>query len=157
MVLRPPGLPPEVVTSLLKPGRLFSLPSPSSGLTCRASTTWMHQQITVWLEFPPFLASSLFSYLSCMWCLSGTPTRTVLWIRIRIKLKGRIRIRGPDPHQSDKLDADPHQFADDSQNVWNMSLFEHFFKVLSLYLEAKIRVRIKVKGSWKLRSESGSK
>jgi hypothetical protein len=72
-------------------------------------------------------------------------TYRVLWIRIRIKLKGMIRIRGPDPHQSDKLDADPHQFADDSQNVWNMSLFEHFFKVLSLYLEAKIRVRIKVK------------
>ncbi len=27
------------------------------------------------------------------------------------------------------------------QNVWNMSLFEHFFKVLSLYLEARIRIR----------------
>ncbi len=35
-----------------------------------------------------------------------------------------------------------------SQNVWNMSLFEHFFKVLSLYLEARIliRTRIKVRG-----------
>jgi hypothetical protein len=32
-----------------------------------------------------------------------------------------------------------------SQNVWNMSLFEHFFKVLSLYLEARIRVRIRIK------------
>jgi hypothetical protein len=29
-----------------------------------------------------------------------------------------------------------------SQNVWNMSLFEHFFKALSLYWEAKIRIRI---------------
>jgi hypothetical protein len=33
----------------------------------------------------------------------------------------------PDPYQSDKLapesDPDPHQFADDKQNVWNMSLF----------------------------------
>ena len=26
-----------------------------------------------------------------------------------------------------------------------MSLFEHFFKVLSLYLEARIRVRIRIK------------
>jgi hypothetical protein len=44
----------------------------------------------------------------------------------------------PHPRRSDKLD----QFADDKQNVW--SLFEHFFKVLSLYLEAKIRIRSKV-------------
>ncbi len=27
-----------------------------------------------------------------------------------------------------------------------MSLFEHFFKVLGLFLEAKIQIRIKVKG-----------
>jgi hypothetical protein len=35
-----------------------------------------------------------------------------------------------------------------NQNVWNMSLFEYFFKVSSLYLEARIRIRIciKVKG-----------
>ncbi len=32
-----------------------------------------------------------------------------------------------------------------SQNVWNMSLFEHFFEVLSLYLEAGIRIRIRIK------------
>jgi hypothetical protein len=31
-----------------------------------------------------------------------------------------------------------------SQNVWNMSLFEHFFNVLSLNLEARVRIRIKV-------------
>jgi hypothetical protein len=29
-------------------------------------------------------------------------------------------------------------------NVWNISLFGHFFKVLSLYLEARSRIRIKV-------------
>jgi hypothetical protein len=44
----------------------------------------------------------------------------------------------PDPHQSDMLnpepDLDPHQFTD----VWDMSLIEHFFKGLSLYLEARI-------------------
>ena len=27
-----------------------------------------------------------------------------------------------------------------SQNVWNLGLFEHFFKILSLYLEAEIRI-----------------
>ncbi len=73
--------------------------------------------------------------------------KAVLWIRIRIKFQGRIRIRinvirwiriHIHIHQSDKLD----QFADDKQN--ERSLFEHFFKVLSLYLEAKIRIRSKV-------------
>jgi hypothetical protein len=38
-----------------------------------------------------------------------------------------------------------HQFADDKQTVWNMRLFEHFFKVLSLYLEARILIRIRIK------------
>jgi hypothetical protein len=32
-----------------------------------------------------------------------------------------------------------------SQNVWNMSLFEHFFKVLSLYFEVRIQIRIGIK------------
>jgi hypothetical protein len=32
-----------------------------------------------------------------------------------------------------------------------MSLFEHFFKVLSLYLEARIRIRIKEKGRIRVR------
>jgi hypothetical protein len=52
----------------------------------------------------------------------------------------------PDPHQSDKLDLkpdpDPHQFADDKPNVRHMGLFEHFFKGLSLYLEANIWIWI---------------
>ncbi len=65
-----------------------------------------------------------------------------------------------DPHQYDKLDPDPrpHQMISwiwiririkvqmTSQTVRKMSLFEHFFKVLSLYLEARIRIQIKVKG-----------
>jgi hypothetical protein len=38
-----------------------------------------------------------------------------------------------------------HQFADDKPNVWNMRLFEHFFKVLSLYLEARTLIRIRIK------------
>jgi hypothetical protein len=38
-----------------------------------------------------------------------------------------------------------------SQNVWNLSLFDYFFKVLSFFLEAKIRIRIKVKGRIRIR------
>jgi hypothetical protein len=37
-----------------------------------------------------------------------------------------------------------------SQNVWNMSLFEHFFKDLSLYLEARIRMPTTVKSQIKI-------
>jgi hypothetical protein len=60
----------------------------------------------------------------------------------------------PDPHQSDMLDPDPHQFADDKQNVWNMSPFEHF---LSLYMEARIQIRIRIKEKVGPGSESASK
>jgi hypothetical protein len=58
-----------------------------------------------------------------------------------------------DPHQSNKLDPDP-QHSDKlltSQNVWNMRLFEHFFKVLSLYLEARCRIRIRIKETSRIR------
>jgi hypothetical protein len=44
-----------------------------------------------------------------------------------------------------------------SQNVWNMSLFEHFVKVLSLYLEARIRIRIKVKDRIRIRIKETSR
>jgi hypothetical protein len=52
-------------------------------------------------------------------------------IRIRIKVMSLIRIR---------INL---QMA--SQNVRNMNLFEDFFQVLSLYLEARIRNRIRIK------------
>ncbi len=56
----------------------------------------------------------------------------------------------PDSHQSDKLDSDPRNLQVKSQNLWNMSLFE---QGLSLYLEARIRIRIcmKVKGRIRIR------
>jgi hypothetical protein len=42
---------------------------------------------------------------------------SLLWIRIRIKLKGRIRIQVVTwiriSNKCDTLDPDPHQFADD--------------------------------------------
>ncbi len=50
---------------------------------------------------------------------------------IRIKLKGRIRIRIKVISWIRIRKRINLQMA--SQNVWNMSLFEHFFKVLSLY------------------------
>jgi hypothetical protein len=58
----------------------------------------------------------------------------VLWIRIRIKVRSWIRL--------------PINFQMTSQKIF-MSQFEHFFKVLSLYLEARIRIGIKVTSrSW---------
>ncbi len=39
-----------------------------------------------------------------------------------------------------------------SQNVWTMSLFEHFFKILSLYLEARIRIRSRIKVTRRIRN-----
>jgi hypothetical protein len=50
-------------------------------------------------------------------------------IRIRIKVISWIRIR--------------ISLQMTSQNVRNMSLFEHFFKVLSFYSQARIRIRIR--------------
>ncbi len=59
-----------------------------------------------------------------------------------------------DPHQikiwirigyASNPDQDMHQFSDDSQIVWNISLFEHFFKDLSLYFEALILIRILIR------------
>ncbi len=62
----------------------------------------------------------------------------------------------PDPHQSDKLDPDPDLFADDKQKFMEYgNIFKHFFKVLSLYLEARMRIqnriRKKVKGRIRIR------
>jgi hypothetical protein len=59
----------------------------------------------------------------------------------------------PDPHQSDTLDPDPdlHQFLEDGLNVWNISLFEHFFTDLSLYSEARIRIRILIRVKSRIR------
>ncbi len=59
--------------------------------------------------------------------------KVISWIRIRIKVISWIRIRIRINLQI-------------SQNVWKINLFEHFFKVFSLYLEVRIRIRIEVKG-----------
>ncbi len=55
------------------------------------------------------------------------------WIRIPIRIKVISWIRIPINLQMT------------SQNVWEMSLFEHFFKILRTYLEARIWIHIKVK------------
>jgi hypothetical protein len=59
--------------------------------------------------------------------------KVINWIRIGIKVIRWIRIRISD---------------DRPKHMEYLSLFEHFFKVLSRYLEARIRIRIcmKVKG-----------
>jgi hypothetical protein len=60
-----------------------------------------------------------------------------IWIRIQLITLMRIRIR--------------NNLQITRQNVRNKSLFEHFFKVLSLYMEARIRIRIKMKGRIRIR------
>ncbi len=73
--------------------------------------------------------------------------------RIRIKLKGRIWICIRTNVISWIRIRISLQMT--SLNAWNISLFEHFFKVLlTLYLEARIRIRIRIR--WKVGSESGS-
>jgi hypothetical protein len=55
------------------------------------------------------------------------------WIRICIKVISWIRIRIRINLQMT------------SQNVWDMSLFEHFFMSLNLHLEARIWIRIRIR------------
>jgi hypothetical protein len=52
---------------------------------------------------------------------------------------------GSAPASNKNQDPDPHQLHMTSQNVWIKSLFEYFFKGLSLYLEARIRIRIHIR------------
>ncbi len=78
-----------------------------------------------------------------------TVLQEVLWIRIRTRIKviNSIRIR----IKVISLIRICIILQMTTQNVWNISLFEPFFKVFSLYLEARIRVRIKVKGRIRIR------
>jgi hypothetical protein len=98
------------------------------------------------------------------------------WIRIILRTRIRIRIKNktgsglasvPDPHHSDKLDSNLQQFEDVKPKCMAyvcMCLFEHFFKGLSLCLEARIRIlirirvksRIRIRIHIKLNSGSGS-
>ena len=75
----------------------------------------------------------------------GGRTSAVLRIRIRIKVKGRIRIRIRIKVKSWIRIQICNNSQATSLNVWSMSIFEHFFKVLSLYLQDRIQIRIKVK------------
>jgi hypothetical protein len=74
------------------------------------------------------------------------PYQIKIRIRIRIKvissIRKQIRIR--------------ITLQMTSQNVWNVSLFEHFFKDLSLYLEARIWIQIRIRTRIKKKLESGS-
>ncbi len=48
----------------------------------------------------------------------------------------------PNPLQSNKLDSDP---ADDKPKCMEYEPIKHFFKVLRLFLEARIRILIRIK------------
>jgi hypothetical protein len=50
----------------------------------------------------------------------------------------------PDPHKSDKLHPDPHQFADDKLKCMEYEPILGTFSRLSIFLEAKIWICIKV-------------
>jgi hypothetical protein len=65
---------------------------------------------------------------------------TVLWVRISIKLKGKIRIR---IKVISWIWIRIITWQMTCQKVLNRSPFKHFFKDLSLYLEAGIRILIK--------------
>jgi hypothetical protein len=67
------------------------------------------------------------------------------WIRIRINLQIRIKVIS-----WFRIRINLQMM---SQNVRNRSLFEHYFKVLSLYLEATIRIRSKEKGRIRIGSK----
>ncbi len=54
----------------------------------------------------------------------------------------RIRVH-MDPHHF--ANPDPHQFAYDKPKCMEKEPIEHFFKVLSLYLEARVKSRIRIK------------
>jgi hypothetical protein len=64
----------------------------------------------------------------------------VTWIRIRIRIRTANKNLDPDPHSSWIRNRAwiRINLQMKNQNVWNMSLFEHIFKGLSLYLEARI-------------------
>jgi hypothetical protein len=61
--------------------------------------------------------------------------KVISWIRNQIRIRNNLQLT--------------------SKNVWNMSLFEHFFKSFSLYLEARIwiRIRIRVKSRIQIRAK----
>jgi hypothetical protein len=67
-----------------------------------------------------------------VWIRMGTKVKSLLRICIRSKVISRIQNR--------ILNHINLQMT--SQNVWIMSLIDHFFKGLSLYLEARIWIRI---------------
>jgi hypothetical protein len=65
------------------------------------------------------------------------PHQIKIWIRIRIKVISWIRIR--------------ISLQMTSQNVWNMSLFEHFFQEIEHLFGSYIWIRIRVKSLIRIR------
>jgi hypothetical protein len=55
------------------------------------------------------------------------------------------------PHESDKLDPDPHQFEDDKAKYMEYEPILALCQGFDPYFEARIRIRIKVKGGMLIR------
>jgi hypothetical protein len=84
------------------------------------------------------------------------PHHFCIWIHIRISrnkntdpLQIKNHVPDPVPDESDKLDQDlepdPHQSADYKQKCIEYEPIEHFYKGLSLYLEARIWILIRMR------------
>jgi hypothetical protein len=78
---------------------------------------------------------------------------------IQIRIRTQSGTMDPNPDQSDKLDpkSDLRQFAEDMPQCMYMSLFGHFLKVSSLYLEARIRIVVKGRIQIRIRIKVTSK
>jgi hypothetical protein len=90
------------------------------------------------------------------------PHHFCLWIRIRIRrnkntgsASNKNHVPDPVPDESDKLDQDleldPHQSADYKQKCIEYEPIEHFSKGLSLPLEARIWIRIRMRLNSRIR------
>ncbi len=91
-------------------------------------------QYVIYCEVQLLELNECFSYCIDKCCGSGSA-----WIRIKLKGRIRIQIRIKVISWTRILIRINLQMA--SQNVWNVSLFQNFFEVFSLYLEAGIRIR----------------
>ncbi len=102
-------------------------------------------------------------------CVYRYSVHCVLWIRFRHMDPHHFGNLDPNPENKNPV-PDPHQIEIririrskviswirnriririnlhmTSLNVWNMSLFEHFFEGFSLHMEARIWIRIRIRG-----------
>ncbi len=118
---------------------MYKVPTPNISFT-ELTTLLRHQSPLVFpllREWAKILITNQIYFIAKLKRDAKKTHRKIGWIRIRIKVISWIPIR-----IRINLKMTSH-------NVWNTSLSEHFSRVSSLYLEARIRIRIKVKGTVK--------